>query len=263
MMRDSYQGDGSDELQLEREFQAASNYLVCALLCKFLPRNNHQALEGVKIKLVPNSKTLRFDCPSTQVAARLFKIAKLLSLATYGLKETLKLGFVPKLEILCNGQQFIPKLNAEKLMKDSFMTAISDSRATESPLFSELGLDLNELYQNQNPIYITQMSDQKVLFANRSALASNNRSAGEVVGKEITALWDDDVLNELMNRLERDGELWQYSYPGYRWSREPNSPIWRRDRYMFVANYKLVEFLGSVCRFCTITSAEKVQVQVS
>jgi hypothetical protein len=68
-----------------------------------------------------------------------------------------------------------------------------------------------------------------------------------------------DVLRELMERLQRDGELRQYNYPGYRWSREPGSPIWRRDLYMFVANYKLLEFLGSVCRFCTILSAEKIQ----
>ncbi len=102
------------------------------------------------------------------------------------------------------------------------------------------------------------MSDQKVLFANRAALMANNRNAGEMVGKEVTPLWDDDVLTELMNRLQQDGELWQYNYPGYRWSKDPDSPIWRRDRFMFVANYKMVEFLGSACRFCVITSAEKM-----
>lgn len=39
-----------------------------------------------------------------------------------------------------------------------------------------------------------------------------------MLGKEITALWDDDVLSELMARLQRDGELRQYNYPGYRCS---------------------------------------------
>lgn len=253
-----YQSDNSEELQLEREFQTASNYLVGSLLCKFLPTASYQVLEGVTIELITNSKSLRFDCPSATVAARVFKMSKAISLAIYGLKETLRLGFIPKLEILCGGQQFIPKLNAEKLVKDYFMTTSSQNQPMPSLVISELDLDLNELYRQQNPIYITQMSDQKVLFANRAALMSNNRSAGEVVGKEITALWDDDVLSELMVRLERDGQLWQYNYRGYRWSRELASPIWRRDRYMFVANYKLVEFLGSVCRFCTITSAEKM-----
>ncbi|WP_449418047.1 hypothetical protein [Phormidium nigroviride] len=252
-----YQSDNSEELQLEREFQATSNYLVGSLLCKFLPTASHQVLEGVNIELITNTRTLRFDCPSAIVAARIFKMSKVISLAIYGLKETMKLGFIPKLEIVCAGQQFIPKLNAEKLVKDCFMTS-SHNQPMSNIATSELDLDLNDLYRHQNPIYITQMSDQKVLFANRAALLSNNRSAGEVVGKEITALWDDDILNELMVRLERDRQLWQYNYRGYRWSREPASPIWRRDRYMFVANYKLVEFLGSVCRFCTITSAEKM-----
>ncbi|HLO49487.1 MAG TPA: PAS domain-containing protein [Kamptonema sp.] len=250
-----YQSDNSEELQLEREFQAASNYLVGSLLCKFLPTASYQVLEGVTIQLITNTKSLRFDCPSPTVAARVFKMSKTISLAIYGLKEVLKLGFIPKLEILCAGQQFIPKLNAEKLIKDCFMM----TSAQNQPLPNvELDLDLNDLYRQQNPIYITQMSDQKVLFANRAALVSNNRSAGEVVGKEITALWDDEVLSTLMVSLERDRQLWQYNYRGYRWSRESDSPIWRRDRYMFVANYKLVEFLGSVCRFCTITSAEKM-----
>jgi hypothetical protein len=252
-----YSSDNSEELQLEREFKTASNYLVSSLLCKFLPTSSHQVLEGVNIELITNKKSLRFDCPSAMVAARIFKLSKVISLAIYGLKETMKLGFIPKLEIFCAGQPFIPKLNAEKLVKDCFMTS-SKNQSIPNIVVSELDLDLNDLYRQQNPIYITQMSDQKVLFANRAALMSNNRSAGEVVGKEITALWDDEVLTELMLRLERDRQLWQYHYRGYRWSREQTSPIWRRDRYVFVANYKLVEFLGSVCRFCTITSAEKM-----
>ncbi|MBW4680536.1 MAG: hypothetical protein KME19_10505 [Microcoleus vaginatus WJT46-NPBG5] len=253
-----YQSDNSDELQLEREFHEASNYLVSSLLCKFLPTASCQILEGVTIELITNSKILRFNCPSATVAARVFKMSKTISLAIYGLKEILKLGFIPSLEILCAGQQFIPKFNAEKLTKDCFMTTSSQNQPQPNIAFSELDLDLNDLYRQHNPIYITQMSDQKVLFANRAALLSNSRSAGEVLGKEITALWDDDVLSELMVRLERDRQLWQYNYRGYRWSKDVASPIWRRDRYMFVANYKLVEFLGSVCRFCTITSAEKM-----
>lgn len=262
-MKEYYPSDSNDELQLTREFQSVSNDLTTSLICQFLPPASQNILDGVKVELTRNSKSLRLDCPSTLVAARLFKMSGTISLAIYGLKETLKLGFVPKLEILCTGQQFIPKLCTEKLVRDSLMATNRKNQTAQNLVMSELDLDLNELYRNQHPIYLTQMSDQKVLFANQAALNSNNRSAGELVGQEITALWDDDVLSELMKRLEQDGELWQYSYPGYRWSREAGSPVWRRDRYMFVANYKLVDFLGSRCRFCTITSAEKLQTGVA
>lgn len=256
-----YSDNNNEKNSLEREFQEASHSVVCSALYKFLPKDLQTSLEGVHINLKADTKTLRFDCPSTTVAARLFKRANFLSLAIYGLKESLELGFTPQLEIFCTGEQFIPRLSPQKLLKDSFMTSFYDNQCF-SNLIGELDLDLNQLYRNSNPVYITQMSDQKVLFANRVALISNNRSAGDMVGKEATPLWDDEVLSQLMQRLENDKKLWQYGYPGYRWAREENSPIWRRDRYMFVANYKLVEFLGSVCRFCVITSAEKIQAQV-
>ena len=219
-------------------------------------------MKDVSVQLFSEARTIRFACPSKKIAARLFKLAHVISLAIYGVKETLKLRFVPRLEIYCNGQQFIPRLNPEKLVQESFMKTSHEAQPVQNLILPELDLDLNELYRNPHPIYLTQMSDQKVLFANPAALISNHRKAADLVGKEITALWDDEVLTQLIGRLRRDRELWQYSYPGYRWSRDSESAIWRRDRYMFVANYKLVEFLGAACRFCIITSAEKLQTQM-
>lgn len=253
------QGESRDELQLEREFQFASDGLVGSLINKLVPSSElKRLLEDVKIQLIPDTKSLRFDCPSGAMAARLFRMSNVMALAVYGVRETLQLRFIPQIEIFCMGQQFIPRLNPEKILRDNLMTTSSEHQPVRNLNVSELDLDLNELYRDRHPIYITQMSDQKVLFANRAALEANNRNAGEMVGKEVTPLWDDDVLTELMNRLQRDGELWQYNYPGYRWSKDPGSPIWRRDRFMFVANYKMVEFLGSACRFCVITGAEKI-----
>ncbi len=257
----NYQGDNGEELQLEKEFQRSSNALTTAVFYQFIPAETKKILADVKIQLITDAKILRFDCPSRRIAARLFKMSNLISFAVYGLKENLQLNFIPKLEILCTGQQFIPRLNPEKLVMDSLTAENQEKVPGTNLVIAELDLDLNELYQNPNPIYITQMSDQKVLFANRAALISNNRAAGEMVGKEIVALWDDDILQELMNRLERDRELWQYNYPGYRWAKGENSRIWQRDRYMFSANYKLVDFLGSMCRYCIITSAEKMPLQ--
>jgi hypothetical protein len=258
----SNQNESSDELQLEREFQSASDGLVGTLVTKLVPSSElKRILEEVKIQLNSDTKSLRFDCPSGTVAAQLFKMSHVIALAIYGLRETLQLRFIPQIEIFCTGQQFIPRLNPEKILRDSLMGTNADSQSFRNLGVSELDLNLNELYGDRHPIYITQMSDQKVLFANRAALMANNRNAGEMVGKEVTPLWDDDILVELMNRLQRDGELWQYSYPGYRWSREPGSPIWRRERFMFTADYKMVEFLGSTCRFCVITGAEKTSVR--
>ncbi|MEG4025553.1 hypothetical protein [Microcoleus sp. S13C4] len=245
---------------METEFKQASQSVVCSAIYKFLAEDIQNILEEVQIDLKRDTKTLRFNCPSATIAARLFKKINILSLAIYGLKESLGLDFIPKLEIFCIDQQFIPQLNPQKLLKDSFMTSFNENQQL-SNLIGELDLDLNELYRTPHPVYITQMSDQKVLFANQIALLSNNRSASDMVGKEATPLWDDEVLAQLMQLLESDKELWQYSYPGYRWARQESSPIWRRERYMFVANYKLVEFLGSLCRFCVITSAEKIQPQ--
>ncbi|WP_246260010.1 hypothetical protein [Oxynema aestuarii] len=256
-----FHGENS-ESSLEKTFQNSSDSLLFKVLCQFVSCEIQESLTSTRIGLDSDAKTIQFDCPSKAGAARLLRMSNSIAFAIYGVKETLKLGFLPKLEILCNGQPFIPRLSPEKLVSDNFMSSSNVNHSISSAELADLDLDLNELYRDRDPVYITQMFDQKVLFANQSALQSNNRAAGEMVGKEITALWDDDVLSQLIGRLERDRQLWQYSYPGYRWSRDPNSRIWRRDRYMFVANYKLVEFLGSICRFCVITSAEKIQTPV-
>lgn len=250
-------GEYSEYLELEREFQTAYSQLLHSMLSKFLSPEARRALEEVKIQLMLNRRTLQFDCSSPKAAARLFKFSKVLALAVYGLKESLPIPFIPKLEILCSGQQFLPRINTEKLLKESLNSTGSHLDSNKS-ITSSLEIDLNEIYRNASPTYITQMSDQKVLFANQAALDCNHRTAGEMVGKAVTALWDDDVLNVLMNRLDSDRSLYQYSYPGYRWSKEKDSSLWRRDRYMFVANYKLVYFLGSLCRLCTITEADKL-----
>lgn len=114
--------------------------------------------------------SLRFDCPTVAIAVRLFSFSGFLSLAACGLKESLKLSCIPRLEIYCNGQQLTPRINPEKLLKESFMRKENELHNLGNFVIPALGLELNELYANQNPIYITQMSDQKVLFANRTAV---------------------------------------------------------------------------------------------
>lgn len=252
-----FHNDNCDR-QLDCEFKLASNWVVYRIFSQFLTPDIQPYFQDVTLLLQPELQRIQLNCPSQKVAARLLKVSRAIALAVYGLKETLQMGFIPKIEILCSGERFVPIVNPETLVKESLSSGKIEER--QDPYFTQTqrGFDLNELYADAHAVYITQMSDQKVLFANPAAIAANQRSAGEVVGKEVTALWDDDVLTELMQRLERDKNLWQYSYPGYRWSQEENSRIWRRDRYMFVANYKLVEFLGSVCRLCAITSAEKI-----
>ncbi len=249
--------DHSD-CQLAREFKAISNLYLLRLFSQFLPGELHSYFHEVTLHLKLDSKLMQFDCPSEKVAARLLKISNSIALAIYGMKETLEMGFIPHIEILCLGKRFIPLINPKLMIKESLMSSSFEEQSQRNLPQNHPDIDLNELYGTSHPIYITQMSDQKVLFANKVALNVNKRTAGEMVGKEVTALWDDDVLNNLMKQLERDRELWQYHYPGYRWAKEESSPMWRRDRYMFVANYKLIEFLGSVCRLCVITSAEKI-----
>ncbi|MCT7982452.1 hypothetical protein NG796_04020 [Laspinema sp. A4] len=247
------------ESQLAREFTTISNLYLLRLFSKFLPQEFHSYFHEVTLHLKLDSQLIQFDCPSEKIAARLLKISTPLVLAVYGVKEALEMGFIPHIEILCSGKRLIPLINPKLMIKESLMNSSFENSLQPNLPQTKPEIDLNELYGTPHPIYITQMSDQKVLFANKIALDVNKRTAGEMVGQEVTALWDDDVLTNLMKQLESDRELWQYHYPGYRWAKEENSPIWRRDRYMFVANYKVIEFLGTVCRLCVITSAEKMR----
>lgn len=124
----------------------------------------------------------------------------------------------------------------------------------------ELNFDFYALYRSKNPVYITEMSTQKVLFANPSALMSQGKTPSEFIGESAYLLNDPDELEQRDKFLvepEGTGELTNYEYGGWRWHRDEESGLWRLKRMNFVSSFRVVNFLNAQCRLGEVLSAEE------
>ena len=115
-----------------------------------------------------------------------------------------------------------------------------------------------EAYSSEFPVWVTRMTDQKVLLCNQLAIDTQQKDPTELLGESIVPLWDNDPLEIMIQYLQRDQQLTNYENPGYRWVKEDNSPIWKRSRFVFVTDYRLTTFLGQPCRISFTKSAEPV-----
>lgn len=121
----------------------------------------------------------------------------------------------------------------------------------------ELDFDLNEVYRSEDPVYITQLSDQSVLFTNPAGLAAQSKTPKEFQGENATSLaWGDELIRREGLLRNSNGLLTDYEYQGLRWFKDPDTGLWQRKLMNFVSQFRLVDFLGVPCRMGTTLSAE-------
>jgi len=136
-------------------------------------------------------------------------------------------------------------------------TAISDG--TMSVITSnQQDFDINELYQDPLPVYIFGHYDHTILFANAAALAAQGKTISEMIGKDGASLDIPEELDKIIDYLDKDSsspKLEEYEFPGYRWYKEPNSPIWWRKKMMFVENWHKIDFMGQPARIGKVLSS--------
>lgn len=116
-----------------------------------------------------------------------------------------------------------------------------------SVIVAGLELDFNAIYESQNPIYITQISDQTNLFANKAALAAQGKKPKEFLGQSACALNDEEELALRCSLIYKDGSLTEYQYSALRWFSDPETGFWRRKRMNFTSNFRRIEYLGELC----------------
>ncbi len=125
-------------------------------------------------------------------------------------------------------------------------------------LVPELNISRNEADGDNRAIYLTRHYDHTILYANPSALRANKKAPEDMIGKDCIALWEDDVLVTLDERLRKDRQLTEYEYPGFRWITDEEGRSWRRAPHVFVSNYWLFpDYQGSgvSVRYCEILRA--------
>jgi PAS domain-containing protein len=125
-------------------------------------------------------------------------------------------------------------------------------------LVPELNISQQEAEGSERAIYLTRHYDHTVLYANSFALRANNKVPEDMIGKDCVALWEDEVLVTLDNRLRQDLQLTEYEYPGFRWVTDEEGRTWRRTPHVFTSNYWLFrDYQGSgvTVRYCEILHA--------
>lgn len=130
-----------------------------------------------------------------------------------------------------------------------------------SATFTQTDFDLGDLYRNPNPVYITQLSDQTVLFANPAALRVQRKTPKQFLGENAAALNDPDEL-EYRDRILRtsSGKLTEYEYSALRWYIEEEFGLWFRKRMNFCSNFSIINYLDVPCRLGVVLSAEEVRL---
>lgn len=200
-----------------------------------------QLLKLTQIRLLPGYSLLKINCLSLGVAMYFhchapslvreiicWKLAKYVLLSFKGEAISLPLGL------------------------DGF-SDMTNTMSTSLPNMDFRDLDLfTEVHSSETSAAIIRLRDQKVLLANQKILASSGKTAGDITGKKITALWDPDKLEELNDLLEQNGQLTDYEYKAYSWVREEDSSLWQRRRNTYGSDFRLVKYLGELCRlsFC-------------
>lgn len=116
-----------------------------------------------------------------------------------------------------------------------------------------------ELLSNEFAGAIVRQDTQDVLLVNQQLISESDKPVEVWQGKSITPLWDDDELTRVLTFLGNDQNLTDFEYAAYRWSKELGSPIWKREKHRFVADMKLVTFLGIPCRMTFTKQAEQVR----
>lgn len=132
-------------------------------------------------------------------------------------------------------------------MLQSFLPAIQDQNS----------FDINELYQDPNPVYIFGHYDHTILFANAVALKAQGKTASELIGKDGASLDLPEELDKIIDYLDKSPgtSLVEYDFPGYRWYKDLDTQVWRRKKMQFVENWYKIDFMDQPARLGKVLSA--------
>lgn len=236
----------SDAWQATRKFQQALHKLFLDLV----PAGK-ELVEQCSLNV--SSSLIEINCPSAEVVIAMSEYVESLSVGIWQMARYLRLSSVPKACISVGGLQIFPAWNPCRFLKSVF--GIQSSAA-----FPEnRDIDFEAAHYDDCAIYITQMHDQTIVYANPAALRANSKAPEEMIGKDCIALWDDEHLLYLCETLPNAGHMTEHCYPGLRWVKDEKNRSWRRDRYIFVSDYEyLPDHNGVPSRFCRIKQAVKV-----
>jgi hypothetical protein len=94
---------------------------------------------------------------------------------------------------------------------------------------------------------ITTVEDNKIVAANFAVTTSHGKPYRQMIGSDLTPLWDVDELARIMRLLKRDQGVRELEYWSWKWTLDPDGK-YTRAKQTLVRNAYLILFDDVPCR---------------
>lgn len=212
--------------------------------------NIHKYLERPGFELVACGNQVAIKVPSQTEAEWLIEAAldELAALAQQFRQR--------RIEIFWKGCKRRMRVLAD--WKGSFSQQV-DERDNRLPSFDDDLPTLNQLkvvndtdlavaiFSSKKSACITTVGSNKIIAANFAVVPSHGKPFHEMIGSDLTPLWDEDELNRVMTPLDRDGLAHNLEYWTWRWEQQPDGS-YHRVRQFLQRHFFDIQFANVRCR---------------
>ncbi|HEY9644373.1 MAG TPA: hypothetical protein V6C57_28015 [Coleofasciculaceae cyanobacterium] len=94
---------------------------------------------------------------------------------------------------------------------------------------------------------ITTVGDNKIVAANFAVSPSHGKPYHQLIGSDITPLWDVEELTRIMRVLKRDRGVRELEYWSWKWTQDPDGGQ-AREKQELMRHAYLIQFDGIPCR---------------
>lgn len=103
------------------------------------------------------------------------------------------------------------------------------------------------IFSSQRSACITTTEDNKIVAANFAVTASHGKPYHQMIGSDLTPLWDVDELARIMRVLQREKGVRELEYWSWKWTQDPDGK-YTREKQELVRHAYLISFDGVPCR---------------
>ncbi|MBD2099253.1 hypothetical protein H6F90_29760 [Trichocoleus sp. FACHB-591] len=94
---------------------------------------------------------------------------------------------------------------------------------------------------------ITTTGDNKIVAANFAVTPSHGKPYHQMIGSDLTPLWDVEELGRIMRSLKHDKGIRELEYWSWKWTQEADGS-YNRTKQELVRHAYLIQFDGVPCR---------------
>jgi hypothetical protein len=188
-------------------------------------------------RVMPASNGLRLVAPRASHATDLLQ----------GAKQSLK-NIATRLGVdlwICSDDQAQPiERITGATQRLAFGIEVPTSRDLSAATDAEL---MVAIASSETSACITTVEDNKIVAANFAVAPSHGKPYHQMIGSDLTPLWDVDELARIMRVLKREKGVRELEYWSWKWMLDPDKK-YTRSKQTLVRNAYLISFDGVPCR---------------